>query len=283
LRNRNHIPGTILFALLIVLPFSAGLIYAFLYSFGLVGILNQGFTLIHWRNVFASGELWRSLAYSFYIAGLSLFIAVALAFLFIMLRRDRNERTSYFIYLPLTLPAMVAAFFTFQFLSNAGFISRIFNALHLTNGPGNFPDMINDPWGVGIIITHVMLALPFFIILFQNYYRSENLETLRDLSLTLGSSHSQFTRKILVPLLLLKTSAPLGLYFLFMLGSYEIPLLLGQQDPQMVSVLVTRKLSRYNLQDIPQGYIIAILYTSVVCGLLLLIMRKKTNSNAANA
>jgi putative spermidine/putrescine transport system permease protein len=279
--RRTNTPGILLFFLLIIFPFSAGLVYALLYSFGFIGVLSTGFTLHHWSEVLTSGEALHSFLFTLYAGIISLLLAVSLSLLFMTLRKGKsNGWISHFIYLPLTIPAMVAAFFTFQFLSQSGFVSRLFLALHLTHGLEGFPDMVNDSFGIGIIVTHVMLALPFFIILFQNYYHSEKLETLRQLSSTLGSSTSQFNRRILIPVLLKKTAAPLALYFIFILGSYEIPLLLGQQDPQMVSVLVNRKLSRFDLLQIPQGYIVAILYTVLVSVLLFFIVKTKTRSHA---
>jgi putative spermidine/putrescine transport system permease protein len=270
--------------MLIVLPFSAGFVYALLYSFGMIGILNHGFTFSHWHEVLASGETWRSFLFTIYIGVIALLVAASLALLYVITgTKNQRGRTSYFIYMPLTIPAMVAAFFTFQFLSKSGFVSRVFNALHLTDGIDGFPDWVNDQWGIGIIVTHVMLALPFFIILFQNYYHSEKLETLRELASTLGSSSLQFNRRVLIPVLLKKTAAPVALYFIFMLGSYEIPLLLGRQDPQMVSVIVSRKLSRFDLLQIPQGYIIAILYTVMVTLLLLFIVKSKSRAHVRQA
>jgi putative spermidine/putrescine transport system permease protein len=271
----------ILFLLLIVLPFSAGLMYAVLYSFGIIGILNHGFTLDYWKEVFTSSEVLRSFLFTIGISIVALIVSLSLALLFVITTgKNKNGSASYFIYLPLTLPAMVAAFFTFQFLSRSGFVSRIFNALGATNGIDGFPDLVNDTFGIGILFTHVLLAVPFFIILFQNYYQSEKLATLRELADTLGATASQFNKKILIPVLLKKAAAPLALYFLFMLGSFEIPLLLGQQDPQMISVLINRKLSRFDLNEIPQGYIIAILYTVVVLVLLLFVIKIKKRADA---
>jgi len=282
--RRTSITAIILFFLLIIFPFGAGLMYALLYSFGIIGMLSHGFTFSHWIEMLASGETWRSFLFTIYIGVIALLVAASLALLYVMTgTKHQRSRTSSFIHLPLTIPAMVAAFFTFQFLSKSGFVSRIFNALHLTAGIDGFPDWVNDQWGIGIIVTHVMLAVPFFIILFQNYYYSEKLETLRELSSTLGASNSQFNRRILVPVLLKKAAAPVALYFIFMLGSYEIPLLLGRQDPQMVSVLVTRKLFRFDLTDIPQGYAIAILYTIIVSALLLFIIKSKSTAHARQA
>lgn len=268
-----------LFILLIMVPFSTGLIYALLYSFGIIGFPHQGFTLLHWESVLSSGEVIRSFLFTVYIGIISLTIATLLALLYIIANKNRAAGTSYFIYLPLTIPAMVAAFFTFQFLSASGFVSRIFNALHLTKGIEGFPDLVNDSFGIGIAATHIMLALPFFILLFRNYYQSENIETLKELAFTLGASSSQFNLRILIPALLKKSLAPLALYFLFMLGSFEIPLLLGRQNPQMVSVLVNRKLNRFDLQQIPQGYIIVILYMLLVSLMLFIITKAKNRSH----
>jgi putative spermidine/putrescine transport system permease protein len=275
--KRSSPVSFIFFGALIVLPFAAGIVYALLYSVAAIGLLNQGFTLHHWKTVLTSPEVWQSFGFTIYISLVSLFlsVALALALTIVMNRKNQNGGASFFLYLPLALPAIVAAFFTFQLLSKSGFVSRVLNALHLTNGVDGFPDWVNDAAGTGIIFAHVLLALSFFIILFQNYYHSEKLNLLEPLALTLGASRAQFQRRVMIPVLLKKTTAPLVLYFIFMTGSFEIPLLLGQQHPLMISVLINRKLSRYNLLDMPQGYFLAILYTTLVALLLLLFLFKR--------
>jgi len=270
-----------LFAVLVVLPFSAGLVYAVLYSFGITGVLDHGFTFSHWNTVLTSTAVLRSFLFTIGTAIASIFIASSLALLFVITgTKKQNGISSYFLYLPLTIPPLAAAFFTFQFLSGSGIVSRVFNALHFTNGIDGFPDLVNDSLGFGIVFTHVMLAFPFISVLFQNYYHSEQLHSFKELSSTLGATNLQFNRTILIPALLKKSAAPLLLYFLFVLGSFEIPLLLGRQDPQMISVLINRKLSLFNLEDIPQGYIIAILYTLLVSLLLMMMMKIKKKEHA---
>ena len=44
----------------------------------------------------------------------------------------------------------------------------------------------------------------------------------------------------------------------------------------MVSVLAVRKLQKFNLFDIPQGYAIAILYTAITLTLLVFALQKQT-------
>jgi putative spermidine/putrescine transport system permease protein len=270
----------VIFAVLIVAPFAGGIIYAGLYSFSIIGYLGNGFTLLHWNEVLTNSEVLKSFIYTLYIGCTSLVFSISISLLFIINSKQKQSNWfNYFIYLPLAIPAMVAAFFSFQFLSKAGLLSRIFYSTGISESIESFPDLVNDTFGLGIILTHVVMATPFFILLFQNYYHSQKLQTLKELAFTLGASQAQFNYQILIPVLLKKTIAPLGLYFIFMLGSYEIPLLLGTQSPQMISVLITRMLSRYNLADIPQGYIISILYTAMIL-LLLVIINLKNKSNA---
>jgi putative spermidine/putrescine transport system permease protein len=76
--------------------------------------------------------------------------------------------------------------------------------------------------------------------------------------------------------MLLKRALPnILLYFIFVFGAFEVPLLLGRTNPETVSVLAVRKLQRFNLLDIPQGYAIAVLYTGFVFVLLMFFFKLK--------
>jgi putative spermidine/putrescine transport system permease protein len=169
----------------------------------------------------------------------------------------------------------VAALFVIQLLSGAGFLSRISYQLGLIDSVRGFPGMINDQWGIGIITAMVMLATPFFMIYFQTIYKSERLDELAQLATTLGSKKTATSFKVKIPIILSRAFPTMLLYFIFMLGSYEIPLLLGRESPQMVSVLTIRKLRRFNLLDIPQAYIIAILYILVILSVVIYLFKKR--------
>ena len=64
LRTRLEALGLIGFTVIAILPVVAGLIYALLYSLGLAGLLNHGFTTEHWAGMLESAEIWISLAVS---------------------------------------------------------------------------------------------------------------------------------------------------------------------------------------------------------------------------
>jgi putative spermidine/putrescine transport system permease protein len=174
----------------------------------------------------------------------------------------------------------VVAFLVFQMLSGAGYASRLAYRLGLTGGIEDFPNWVNDPWGVAIITSHVLMATPFFIILFSNLYQNERLGEYAQLAATLGATARQSARRVIVPVLLRQSFPTLLLYFIFVMGSYEIPLLLGSQSPQMVSVLTIRKLQWFDLADMPQAYVIGILYTVIVVGGAILLLRSKPKKTA---
>ena len=268
-----------IFLLLAIVPLALGLGYALSYSLGWTGLLSEGFTLAHWSAVLFSGELWWSLALSLYAAVLAIGLAILLA-LGLVLRWKKHllqGRLSYVIYLPLVFPATVVGFLLFQWLSKGGFFSRISFQLGWTESLQAFPSIVNDQWGVGIILAHMLMATPFFTILFANIYRSEQLDRLTATATTLGANQRQIQRKVVVPILLQRSRATLFLYGVFVMSSFEVPLLLGSQSPQMISVLTVRKLQRYNLADIPQAYTISVIYSVVVMLLLFIGFRWISN------
>ncbi|MEO7768116.1 MAG: ABC transporter permease subunit [Ferruginibacter sp.] len=269
--------GIVCFVLLVVLPFAGSLIYAILYSFGLAGILSNGFTTTHVSGILQNPEMFFSLIYSFYIAFCSMFISLILSIGGVLLFKAAitKSKWSFFPYLPLALPAIVTAFVSLQVLNNTGVLSRLFYQTNMINELSHFPDMVNDKLGIGIIITHVLMATPFFVIFFSNMYEAENVEALSNVAKTLGASSAKIAEKIVIPLLLKKGLNTILLYLIFIYGSYEIPLILGQQSPQMISVLIVRKMQRYNLMDIPQGYFLSLVYSIVVILLLAVFLNSK--------
>lgn len=68
-----------------------------------------------------------------------------------------------------------------------------------------------------------------------------------------------------------KSIVSIVLFVVFVMSSYEVPLLLGRQNPQMISVLIIQKVQRFNLLDIPQGYAMSIVYVILIIALLLIL------------
>jgi putative spermidine/putrescine transport system permease protein len=223
--------------------------------------------------LFSDYTFWHSLFYSLFVGVTSVFIAICFALaISISWKKEINTgRLSNIIYLPLCFPAIVVTFFSYQFLAQSGFLSRLFYNLHITNSIKNFPVLINDAFGIGIIFTMVVLITPFFILLFRQLYIAEKINSLSNLGATLGATNWQILTKITIPILIKKSIVSIVLFVVFVMSSYEVPLLLGRQNPQMISVLIIQKVQRFNLLDIPQGYAMSIVYVILIIVLLLIL------------
>lgn len=280
--SKNILPFTLLM-LLAVLPLVLGIGYALLYSFGLAGVLNEGFTVAHWQLAFADNDVINSFVYTFLISATSIILCVTVAAFISLYIGDRLQKgpLSYILYLPMAFPTLVAAFFFFQFLGNAGFLSRMFFKTGIISDINSFSNLVNDRFSIGILATQLFLSLPVFIILNLSILKNENVAALKLLSQSLGGSKWQTLTRVTLPLLLKKSFPSIVLFFIFKMGTYEIPLLLGRSSPEMISVLTVRKMQRFNLLDIPQGYVVAALYALLVFVLLAVSLRpSKMNINA---
>ena len=267
--------GLGLFFLLTVAPVAASLSYAALYGFGVVGLLSHGFTLEHWRLVLASAEAWASVRLSLYVATAVVLLTAVIALpLALALRRHlESGPLAYVLTLPLAIPGTVGAVLALQLLSGAGLLSRLAFQLHLTSGIPDFPSLVHDPLAFGVIGTHVALAVPFFAFLFVELFASERVGALLELAASLGARRAQRFFRVTLPILLRAAVPSLALLFALVLGSFEIPLLLGRQSPQMLSVLTYRKYALFDITQKPEAYILALGYTALVLTLIALVFR----------
>lgn len=267
----------VFFLLIGVVPFFAAFIYALLYSFGLVGVLNTGFTTQFWQSVLESGSFFNSFAYSATIAFIALFLSVGGAlWITLKFRKNLDQRfLSFVMYLPLAIPGIVAGFFTFQLFSKGGFFARLSYQMGWIEQTSQFPDLVNDNLSIGIILAFVTMVMPFFVLLFLNVYKNERIAELSVLAQSLGATSSQVTKRVFLPILLKKTWVLITLYFIFLLGAYEVPLILGQESPQMLSVLIIQEIKQYDLSKISEGYVIAVMYTIVVSVAAILLFSPK--------
>lgn len=283
MKNKEKHISFILFLVFAVLPFTLAFGYALLYSFGIIGVVNEGFTLVFWKGVLTSSTLATSFLYSGTIAAIGVILSVGLALWVVLKFKEsfNNKYLSFIIYMPLAVPGIVSAFFTYQLFAQSGFFSRISHTFGWIESAQQFPDLVNDNLAIGIIITFISLLTPFFILLYLNIYKDERIEQLSQLSKALGANKKQIAIRVSLPIMLKKSWVLIVLYFIFLLGAYEVPLILGQESPQMFSVLILRELKQFDLSKISEGYVMAVVYTVMIMLVTLFIFsRKKLKNNA---
>lgn len=268
-----------IWALLLVLgtagPVVLGLSFMVLYSFGGIGLLSKGWTTEHWHRMLRDDETWVSLGYSVYIAIGSLLTAtlLALAAVLALGSRLREGILGRSLYVPLAIPPMVAALLSYQLLGNAGLLSRVAYALSWVRSPTDFPALMSMPGGIGIILTQIGLVAPFLALLFERIARNEGLDELLRVAETLGGGRLQVIERVALPVLLRPALPALSVYMIVLLGSFEIPLMVGAPYPAMISVLIQRRFAQFDLGTKPEAYALASLYSLLLIGLLLVVLR----------
>jgi putative spermidine/putrescine transport system permease protein len=268
-RDRLGAAGFVVFLVVAVVPIGASFLYSFLYTVGLTGLLSEGWTTRHWTAVLTGRDFWMAGLLSTSVAAGVAFLATAggLGLSLALGARVRRGLTSYALHLPLAMPPVVAAFAAFQLLSPAGLPSRISHAFGWSKLE-TFVPLTNDLLHAGVLATHVFIALPFLSIVFAQLHRSERIDEYDALGRSLGASRWQRLSRITIPMLLRRALPNVLLLFIVVLGSYEIPLLLGRQSPLFLSVLVVRKYQRFDITQKPQAFVIALLYTAFVLAVL---------------
>lgn len=256
-----------LFVTLCLIPVLLAVGYALAYSLGLAGLMSGGFTWVHWGSLFR-GEFLDSMLYSLWIAGASATTAVIFALVLLFSVRTHLKQPNIYrmLFMPLTIPPIVLAFVVFQLYSGSGLFSRLLYQVGMISGTEQFPPLVQDPLGIGIIMAHVFLVFPFFLIVFLNIYENEKLDEIEAVASSLGAAKQTVLFRLHLPILLRKLFPLLVLYVIFLIGAYEVPLVLGQSSPQMISVLILEKLQRFNIGDIPVAYSMAVWYGLICIG-----------------
>lgn len=256
-----------LFAFGWLAPLGMAIGYSFLYSLGLAGVLQEGFTFSYWTGLF-QGEFLRSILYSAWVAGAStvLVLLTSLGMLFAFRKQFSNRVVYNSLFLPLAIPPIVLAFSIYQLLSGSGLLSRATYHMNLITEASRFPVLVQDPWAIGIILAHLFIVFPFFLLISLNLYEHQKLDELGRVASTLGASARTILFRVQLPILIRGLFPLIALYFIFFMGAYEIPLILGQSSPQMISILILEKLQRFNLADIPVAHSMAVWYALLCIG-----------------
>ena len=259
-----------------------GFVYSLGYSLGVFGLMSEGFTLDHWVCLFASKDAWSSLVYTFVITVVSIGLVIVLAAF--LSRAFANQKRAAFtqkaLLLPLLFAPVVAGFAWYYVLSPAGILSRLSHAFGLTKDLSSFPRLVNDDWSVGILLVHLFLVLPIFTFLFTAQARSMNLLEMNKLAQSLGSSRLQCFMKLWLPALVKRFKLLIVLYAIFFVGTYEVPLILGQSSPRVLTVFISEKLTKFNLNDIPLGHCMAVFYSASIFVVLRLFLHRPKSTVA---
>lgn len=269
----------ILGGLLLAIPavlFLRMFLHGLQYSLGLKGLLQSGWTTTHWEAVFRSGVLLESMALSAVTALIVTMLSLVGAVVLIGTRfcYGTGKCLEASLLLALSTPAIVMAMLTRLWLEPGGLIARMLFWTGGISSPAEFPVLINDPYSLGLILCGVFCSLPFLALFFLRVWEANALHRYVSTAVLLGASPWQAVWRIALPMLWNRSRTLLVLIFLWNFSAWEGPLLVGQQSPRMISVLIADSTGEFSLADRPRSFTYSTTYFVLAAAGLAVLTRR---------
>jgi putative spermidine/putrescine transport system permease protein len=212
----------------------------------------------------------RVLGFSLLLAALVavLCVVLALPFVYRLVKLDRRVQIAWLVALLsiLSLSEVIVGFAWSTLFSRTAGFSNLFVALGLMAEPVSM-----SPSFAALLTGSVYLAFPYTaLVLYPALSRLD--PTLMEAAQTLGSSPLGAFGRVLVPALRNTLIATLIMVFIFSLGSYLLPLLLGRPQHWTLSVLITdQAIYQSNMPFAAAMAVFLVLVSLALVALLLLV------------
>ncbi len=260
----------------ILFLFIGGLSYGTLVSLGWQPIIGRTeISLQAYQNIIFSDQyaavFWQGLLLTLWVSFGSTFLSAVLALATALLLRRSffGKRLATFLYqLNLPVPHVVAAIGILFLFSQSGLISRTGAQLGVFGGPSDFPVVVKDKFGIGIILSFVWKEVPFVGVIVLAVLQSLGVD-YEDLARSLGANRWQRFRYVILPLVMPGLLSGSILVFAFSFGSYEVPAILGVRFPRTLSVTAVRFFRNPDLNSRTEGMAISIIISIIVFFLVL--------------
>jgi putative spermidine/putrescine transport system permease protein len=213
--------------------------------------------------------LGRNSLFSLYVAAVSSSLSVctgtALACLVWRLPGSWRRWSTGF-YLPLILPHITTGFLVMLFFSQSGVAASIFHSLGLERFY-QAPLFRGD--GAGIIMAYLYKSAPFaFVLVFPvlRHIPPAYLQTAR----MLGAGEVRSFFQIILPRLLPGMGSAWIILFVYSFGAYDLPFIIGESSPRMISLYLFRLYFARPLSERPVAA--ALLFLVFAAGMVMVVV-----------
>ena len=243
LRLRQRITPYLLlvpFLLIMGLIFVGGLIQAVVQSLGHLPAFGMDeFTLEHYRRVLTDFRFLNSLRYTFYIALTSSILSVILGVFvaFLVYKSRLGDKLSFSLYrIPIIIPHIVVIITVFHIFFQTGIVSRFAYSIGLIDSAHDFPLLIFDRTGAGIMLVYLYKQIPFVALMVFTISRNLDRKYFQ-VAENLGASPFHIMTRITFPLLAPTILSAFLITFAFGFGAFEVPYLLGSPARHTLPIL----------------------------------------------
>ena len=232
-------------------------------------------------ELFQDPELRAAVAFTLWVATVSTLlstvtgVAVALA---LRTTSASNRHAALLLQIPIAMPHLTMALAVICLASPSGIVSRIAYSAGIIQTPAQFPDVVQDPFAIGIILTFWLKETPF-IALTSLALLARSGQDYEAVAQTLGAGPWARLRWVTLPLLAPAFLPAALIVFAFVFSSYDVPFLLGRTYPTALSAVAQRYFQSTELAGQPAGMAISIFMTMVSSALAAIYLRFSAFSN----
>ncbi len=245
----------------LVLLFCGGLLMGLMQSFSYMPLIGlNDFNLDAYKSLFTDHEFLLSLGLTLWISVSSTFLTIVFAIVTALAFRKTfpGKRVANFLYqFPITIPHIVITIGTMLIFSQSGIVARFAYQAGLIHDQSQFPILISDSPGFGIIYVYLWKQIPFMGVIVLSILQSLG-NNYEELARSLGANAWQTFRHVLLPTIIPGILPASIICFSFTFGSYEVPFLLGKPYPAVISVLAMRLYQDVDLNARPQAMATAV-------------------------
>ncbi|MCT4508049.1 MAG: ABC transporter permease subunit [Tepidibacter sp.] len=261
--------------MLTIILFICGLIQGIIQSLGASSIYNIGdATLSYYKEIFKSTEFWMSFFITIKIAVISTIIsALAGTFIVYLLYIIKTgvfykfaSRLKLLIQIPMLFSYLVYSYIMLLIFNRSGWISSIFLKLGIINSIDEFPIIVNDEFGIGIILTYVLKTTPFIVLMLYPVILKVESNWL-ELTYMLGGNRNELFKKVILKMLINPLKISCFIIFSYTFAEFEIPFLLGVTYPKMISVYSYQIYMNSDLTQRPKAFAINVVAVLVITGM----------------
>lgn len=223
---------------LLMFVMGVGIFTCILQSLGYFPLIGmKDITFSYYKEVLYNKEFLNSLILSLKTSILSSLISIIIGILLAcLIRKEKFSKFKYFLLnLPIIVPHIVVVMIAFAICSKSGIISRVLYNLNLISDSSDFLSLVNDKFGIGIIIVYIYKEIPFIAITVYNVLRSLD-KNLEDTAFNLGANEFQVFKLVIIPQLIPTILSSFIIIFAFSFGSFEVPYLIGATNPKALPV-----------------------------------------------
>jgi putative spermidine/putrescine transport system permease protein len=239
-----------------LLVFGCGLAITMLQSFGFL-VFSYGYDdpFFAYRELFVAPWFLRSAVFSLYVALTSSSLSIVCGTVLAYAIWNMPERYRFFagIYkIPLILPHIAVGFLAVLFLSKTGILASIAFHLALIDSFEGFPDLLYTPIGIDLISAYLYKETPFVMVMVYAMlvrFDRRQIESAR----MLGAGRVRIFLALILPFIMPAISTTFVILFIFTLGGFDLPYVLGDSYPGMLSIRIYEVLFQKDLSQRPMA------------------------------